>query len=390
MTGATQKLGLSLDPAALNALRTQAQNAPQAALKTVAKQFEAVFLNMMLKSMRDTVSQDGMFDNEQTKMFNGMLDEQYASQLSQGRGLGLADMIVRQMSQAANVGALSTGGVDGAAGAAGAAAASSVNSAVGANSGLNGAAGARGTTGARSVRDWGGANAATGSSAAAAASANGGPGAPGTGATSTGSGNAPAGAADGGGAGSGGDGNTAINPGSNTTGIGGASGGSAGANPVAPAAHAGPAAFKVNMAPHAAAASEASGIPAHFMIAQAGLESGWGQHQPRTADGQPSHNLFGIKAGSNWHGPVVNAETTEMVNGVARRVTQPFRAYGSYAEAFQDYASLLSGSARYARVLGASTAQGFAGALQKAGYATDPAYATKLERAIRLTGDLRA
>ncbi len=144
------------------------------------------------------------------------------------------------------------------------------------------------------------------------------------------------------------------------------------------------------MAESAQAASAASGIPADFMIAQAGLESGWGRHQPVAADGSPSHNLFGIKAGPNWHGPVVHAETTEVVNGLVQKVVQPFRAYPSYAAAFQDYAGLLSGSARYARAAGATSGHDFAGALQKAGYATDPSYASKLERAIQATTDLRA
>ncbi|MDE3012097.1 MAG: glucosaminidase domain-containing protein, partial [Pseudomonadota bacterium] len=80
----------------------------------------------------------------------------------------------------------------------------------------------------------------------------------------------------------------------------------------------------------------------------------------------------------------------EVVDGMPRRVQQDFRAYGSYAEAFQDYAALLSGSARYARALGAASPEAFAGALQKAGYATDPDYGAKVGRAIRLVADLRA
>ncbi|MDE3012436.1 MAG: rod-binding protein, partial [Pseudomonadota bacterium] len=90
-TSPPQKLGLSIDPAALQALRSQGGNAPEAALRGAAKQFEALFLNMMLKSMREAAPQDGALDSEQTRMFTGMLDQQYAAQLSQGHGLGFAD-----------------------------------------------------------------------------------------------------------------------------------------------------------------------------------------------------------------------------------------------------------------------------------------------------------
>ena len=366
-TDPTRKLGLSLDPAALNALKMQSHGAPQAALKTVAKQFEAVFLNMMLKSMRETVSQDGLTDNQQTKMFTGMLDEQYASQLTQGRGLGLADMIVKQL-----------GGPAGAQPASGAALPPTGAAAAPAASPSNGSQPTR--------------------PPAAQVSAGVAPGLP-TRALQMAAAQAT---------------RAVDQPADNETsepldlsaefdtGLTEALSQLAGLASSAVtskarqlgAALSVPTAFKQEMAAHAAAASQATGIPADFMIAQAGLESGWGQHQPRSAGGEPSHNLFGIKAGANWKGPVIHAATTEVVNGVSTRVVQPFRAYGSYGEAFQDYAALLSGSARYARAMSAGaqqgSAQGFATALQKAGYATDPSYAGKLERAIRLTGGLRA
>jgi flagellar protein FlgJ len=129
--------------------------------------------------------------------------------------------------------------------------------------------------------------------------------------------------------------------------------------------------------PHAVEASRATGIPAHFMVAQAALETGWGRAQPRLADGSPSYNLFGIKAGSRWSGPVVEATTTEVVAGQPQRQVARFRAYASYAEAFRDYAELM-GTARYGSVRGAQDAAGFARGLQQAGYASDPAYAEKL------------
>ncbi len=102
---------------------------------------------------------------------------------------------------------------------------------------------------------------------------------------------------------------------------------------------------------YAQEASQATGIPARFVLGQAALESGWGRRELRAADGTPSHNLFGIKAGGNWRGRVVEATTTEYVNGVARKTVEQFRAYDSYADAFRDYANLLRSSPRYADLL---------------------------------------
>ena len=118
------------------------------------------------------------------------------------------------------------------------------------------------------------------------------------------------------------------------------------------------------------------------MVAQAALETGWGKSEPRGPNGRPSFNLFGIKAGRSWSGPVVEASTTEIVDGQPQRQVERFRAYASYAEAFNDYARLLTANPRYAAVLGNQDAGGFARALQQAGYATDPMYAAKLERII--------
>jgi peptidoglycan hydrolase FlgJ len=137
----------------------------------------------------------------------------------------------------------------------------------------------------------------------------------------------------------------------------------------------------------AAQAAEAeSGIPAAHILGQAALESGWGKREIRMPDGSSSHNLFGIKAGANWQGKVAEVTTTEYVNGTPRKVTARFRAYESYEEAFKDHSRLLSRSSRYSQTVAqADTAQGFAQGLQKAGYATDPAYANKLTQVINTT-----
>ena len=126
-----------------------------------------------------------------------------------------------------------------------------------------------------------------------------------------------------------------------------------------------------------------SGIPAHYMIGQAGHETGWGQSEIRGAGGANSFNLFGIKATGGWKGKVAEITTTEYINGEARKVKAKFRAYDSYEESFRDYARLISQNPRYANAMQATgNAKDYATALQKAGYATDPQYANKLSRAI--------
>jgi flagellar protein FlgJ len=136
----------------------------------------------------------------------------------------------------------------------------------------------------------------------------------------------------------------------------------------------------------AKAAESATGIPASNILGQAALESGWGKHEIRMKDGTPSHNLFGIKATSDWKGKVAEVTTTEYIGGTAHKVTAKFRAYDSYEDAFKDHARLLSQSPRYSQTVAqADTAKGFARGLQKAGYATDPAYADKLTKVINTT-----
>lgn len=147
--------------------------------------------------------------------------------------------------------------------------------------------------------------------------------------------------------------------------------------------------FLQRMLPHAQAAERATGVPASFILGQAALESGWGRGEIRRGDGGTSHNLFGIKATRGWQGEVAAARTTEYEGGQPVRQVAKFRSYGSYAEAFTDYARMLLNSPRYGDAVrtasAAGTAEGFASAMQRAGYATDPHYATKLARTINHT-----
>lgn len=136
--------------------------------------------------------------------------------------------------------------------------------------------------------------------------------------------------------------------------------------------------FVDRMSNAAEIASLQSGVPAQLILSQAALESSWGMQEINHPNGKTSHNLFGIKAGSNWQGKTVNVMTTEFKDGRSYKTRQNFRAYDSYAESFADYAKLLGNSKRYAGVLQATNAQQAAQRVQAAGYATDPNYAQKL------------
>ena len=290
MASATNALS-GLPASATNALsiaelRTAAARDPKAAIRETAKQFEALFMQQLMKSMREATLSSGMLDNEGTKLGNEMLDSQYAAKMT-GLPGGLTDAIARQLERQMGSGSASAPAVPPAAAASGAPAAAATGSPL-----------------SQKQVDF--------------------------------------------------------------------------VQQHASAAH---------------AAEAQSGIPAAFMIGQAAHESGWGRQEIRNADGSSAKNLFGIKAGAGWNGPVAEITTTEYVDGVAQKVTAKFRAYASYEESFRDYARMLKESPRYAAVAAqaaqgaASTASaaGFAQGLQRAGYATDPAYADKLARVINTT-----
>ncbi|WP_050476024.1 flagellar assembly peptidoglycan hydrolase FlgJ [Herbaspirillum rhizosphaerae] len=297
---------LAVDANSLNSLKSSAAAQSPESLKGAAKQFEALFLNMMLKSMRDATPQDGMFDSQQTKMFTSMLDQQLSQNMAQ-RGVGLADMLVRQLSHSLNK-PFPTDDE---------ASSSGLPLDIPLANGLSDLDKARLVQG--------------------------------------------------------------IANGTDDVSQGGGKRNKGGQQRPAHIE-----AFQNRLQADAEAASQVTGIPAKFMLAQAALETGWGKKEIRARDGSSAHNLFGIKATGNWTGKVVEATTVEYVNGVAQRKIEKFRAYDSYSEAFQDYAKLLRSNPRYEKVLAnAQDAHGFAYGLQRAGYATDPHYAEKLSRIIR-------
>jgi len=283
---------LAVDANALTSLKQQAKRAPAEALSKAAGHFEALFVSMVLKSMRDALPQDGLFASETTKTYTTMFDQQLALKLSE-RGIGLRKALEKQL--------------------------------------------ARSLPGATDA-EQGAATAATPATA--------------------------------------GKSDPVVTPKRIERPISTA--------PTRSSETSSPLAFIEKLRPHAEAAAKALGVPAQFLLAQAGLETGWGKSQPKTVDGATSHNLFGVKAGRRWSGDVAPAKTTEYVDGRAVPSTERFRAYASYGESFQDFVRLLKG-ARYAdaRAHG-NDATRYAQSLQRAGYATDPAYAAKLTRAIAL------
>jgi flagellar protein FlgJ len=137
--------------------------------------------------------------------------------------------------------------------------------------------------------------------------------------------------------------------------------------------------FVRQLLPHARWAARQLGIAPAAIVAQAALESAWGRRVPRQADGQPSFNLFGIKAGSQWAGAKAHVPTVEFVDGIAVRGRAQFRAYESLADGIRDYVKFLKGNERYRTALQVgSDAYSYATALARAGYATDPGYAGKI------------
>jgi flagellar protein FlgJ len=258
----------SVDFTALERLRGAASKMSPGALREAAGQFEALLVQSMLKSMRSVSFSNGLFESSDTGMYRDMLDQQLALEMSRGRGIGLADMIARQLGHA----------------------------------------------------EAGAANEPARKVALSARVDH--------------------------------------------------------ARPLAGTA----AQFVQQLMPHAREAARKLGVSAKAVLAQAALETGWGQRVPGHANGSTSFNLFGIKAGSSWRGDSVSVPTLEFTDDVPERMQARFRAYASPAASFQDYAELISSDPRYADALGrGDDVAGFARALQEAGYATDPDYARKLE-----------
>ena len=281
--------GNALDGRGLHELRRELRNPTPESMRAVAKQFESLFVQTLLKSMRAATPGDSLFGGQGVKQYESLLDQQIASNISEGRGVGLAAMVERQL--------------------------------------LGKSAASTAAPTAPSERSL----AAYRRHAIAAP--------------------APAEAA---------------------------------AEPAASGqttSWESPQSFVRSIYPVAQRTAKSLGVPPETLVAQAALETGWGEHVLRRPDGRSSFNLFNIKAHGGWRGDTVRVSTLEYRDGVARREGADFRAYGSLDEAFTDYADFLRRQPRYADALNSGgDALHFLHGLQRAGYATDPAYAEKIRR----------
>jgi len=256
------------------------------ALKGVARQFETVFMKMMLKSMRESVSKSDLMGDDKSKFYESMYDDQLALDLTKRGDLGLAKLLVQQL---------------------------------------------------------GGSTAKTNTPTADLVSYR----------------------------------QMAIQP------IKGAL--QEKAAPINKSIKntqptiSSPEEFIEKLWPQAQQAAKELGVDAKVLLAQSALESGWGQHVMKNRAGESSHNLFGIKASHGWQGKTVSVQTLEYEQGVAVKRQADFRAYDSYQDSFSDYVQFLKQNPRYQQALSqAGSNKGFVEGLQKAGYATDPAYANKI------------
>lgn len=324
----------ALDPNSLGDLKRLARENPDSpeTLRAAARQFEALFLQMMLKSMRQTSLAPGMFDTEQSKTYQSLYDQQLALNMAHSGNSGLSDALFRQLGGLASTGP-------------GAEAVAAPGSDLAALFGRNEQ---QGFDIGKVIRQA--ANPAVRQTLEAAGRIE-----------------------------AGSDASSADPIGRFIEQLE--------ANVRQPGVEAGGRTtaareFVDGIWPHAQRASRQTGIPAQFIVAQAALETGWGEKVLRHADGRSSHNLFNIKAGSGWQGESVTRRVTEFAGGRPYTEEARFRSYGSYGEAVEDYARLLKNSERYSDVLGQTSARGFARSLQQAGYATDPMYADKLTRII--------
>lgn len=143
--------------------------------------------------------------------------------------------------------------------------------------------------------------------------------------------------------------------------------------------------FVTTLLPMAEQAAQRIGVEPRYLVAQAALETGWGKSIIRQGDGSSSHNLFGIKAHGGWEGDSARVVTTEYHGGKAVRESANFRTYDSFAQSFEDYVSFLENNPRYQEALKVADAnpEAFVRGLQKAGYATDPQYARKISQIAR-------
>ncbi len=311
----------------LQSIKTQAKTDEAGALREVAKQFEQIFLNQMLKSMRDAneviSDPDNVFTGGDVRFYQDMMDQQMTLDMVEGRGIGLTDVLVRQLSNQLKIAQASESDGDNK------------------NAKVN-------------TEDW--LRKAYGNGANLAASAVLG------------------------------DYNS-LSPSKNDIALQKSIDALKEkkaelyqqANADMPDRFGSAQEFVDKLMPLAQRVAGELGVDPKVLLAQAALETGWGKHMVRDGNGDNSFNLFNIKAGRSWGGDAKAANTLEFKDGVMVKEVAKFRSYDNYEDSFKDYVSFLKGSSRYQEAINAAAdPEKYLKLLQKAGYATDPRYADKI------------
>jgi len=300
-----------LDQNSLNSVKAMGRKNDPAALKEIAKKFEAMFVQQMLKSMRDAnevFGEGDMFSSNEVKFHQEMLDQQMVLNLTSGEGMGIAKTMYRQMQSM--YGKKGQGGDD---------VETNIQQQV------------------LSEKIPVPVRKALQQSAAPAA----------------------------------------MNNGNNTSFL------STAATGIKDAVVKTADEFIAKLKPYAEKAAAELNVGVDVLLAQAALETGWGKHLIHDAQGNNTFNLFNIKASGNWQGKSVAVNSLENRGGIARQERSEFRQYDNYLQSFADYVKLIKNNPRYEKALEAGTdSQAYAEELQKAGYATDPDYADKIQRLI--------
>jgi peptidoglycan hydrolase FlgJ len=304
----------------LNRIRAQSQTDKAAAMRSIAQQFEQMMLQQMMKSMRQANESFGEGDitsSSEEKFYRDMFDNQLSLSMSQGRGFGMAEALLRQFR-----GKYATGPEGGAA--AGAAAQAGPTTSLQNVARRQALQALTNTPGVEATPEFaeamyqlfqGGGETQERSTAPVDASA-----------------------------------------------IDGT-----------------PDAFVKTLLPVAERIAQQLGVDSRILLSQAALETGWGQKVLQRGNGASSFNFFNIKAGADWQGATVTVPTIEYRNGVAVREVATFRAYASPEESFSDYANLIAENPRYQQALArGGNPAAYIRALAAAGYATDPQYADKI------------
>ncbi|MGB0893982.1 MAG: flagellar assembly peptidoglycan hydrolase FlgJ [Parashewanella sp.] len=304
-----------LDLGSINKLRSQAQQDEKGAIKEVAKQFEGIFVQMLMKSMRDAnevFKADSPFNTQYTAFYEQMRDQQLSVDLSNKGVLGLADLMVQQLSpEGTNIKPASVLRAD-------AFTAKAVNASELDKSAAKVLHHPNVTGKPRHTVELPDIHSTTAAPSNAASTFS------------------------------------------------------------------DPQSFIKQLFPMATEAASKIGTKPELLIAQSALETGWGKKIIRKSDGESANNLFNIKADKRWQGEKASVNTLEFEQGVAVKQKADFRVYDNLKQSFDDFVEFISSNERYQGALKvASEPKQFIEALQKAGYATDPNYASKVMQVMK-------